>query len=160
MISLDHNSKKLFFFFSLSSSFLSFPKLFQYFSLFLCLFLSLFSSFSFCFFFYQKRCSQNSLSVRLSLFSVRFKKMHNICIHGSKDTNEIQTESLRRKKRAKIKWGKDKWTKQATNVDGVTSKMTSRKIASSCFIILRMCLLHITQNNNHPTSKSNSSTSH
>ncbi len=51
--------------------------------------------------------------------------MHNICIHGSKDTNEIQTESLGRKKRAKIKWGKDKWTKQARDVDGVRPKMTS-----------------------------------
>jgi len=37
-------------------------------------------------------------------FSVRFKKCtHDICIHGSPDTNEIQTESLRRKKTRQIK---------------------------------------------------------
>jgi hypothetical protein len=47
-------------------------------------------------------------------FSVRFKKCtHDICIHGSPDKNEIQTESLRRKKNAPNKTAKDKWGKQA-----------------------------------------------
>jgi hypothetical protein len=47
-------------------------------------------------------------------FSVRFKKCtHDICIHGSPDANEIQTESLRRKKNAPNKTAKDKWGKQA-----------------------------------------------
>ncbi len=62
-------------------------------------------------------------------FSVRFKKCtHDICIHGSPDTNEIQTESLRRKKNAPNKTAKDKWGKQAL------SAFQRNKFSFLCFV--------------------------
>jgi hypothetical protein len=72
-------------------------------------------------------------------FSVRFKKCtHDICIHGSPDTNEIQTESLRRKKNAPNKTAKDKWGKQALSAfqRNKFSFLSSVFHLFSCFLII------------------------